>query len=104
MEVMLLLKTIILITFTHIEACEPRCGTDYSGCDLKYENNITSWKECGQICSYTNGCQYWTWTHADSTYWPLTCWLKKNECKVRPGVNFISGDKYCTNSQGIHQN
>ena len=50
MEAMLLLKTIILITFTHIEACEPRCGTDYSGCDLKYENNITSWKECGQIC------------------------------------------------------
>ena len=98
MEVMLLLKTIILITFTHIEACEPRSGTDYSGCDLKYENNITSWKECGQICCYTNGYQYWTWAHADSTYWSLTCWLKKNKCKVRPGVNFISGDKYCTNT------
>lgn len=41
-------------------------------------------------------CIYQTWTHADSTYRPLTCFLKNKKCCGRPYANSVSGYTTCT--------
>ena len=96
MQPLVLLTTLLLIAFRTAELCEPDFGTDYGGCDLKQYQNVRSWKECSRICSYTPSCLYWTWAHPDSTYRPLTCWLKNRKCRGSPAANFVSGDTRCT--------
>ena len=96
MQFVLFLIILLSIAFMIVETCEPDFGTDYRGCDLKQYHNVESWKECSRICSYTTSCLYWTWAHPDSTFMPLTCWLKNRKCRGTPAANFISGDTSCT--------
>ena len=98
MQFMVLLITLLSIAYRTIELCEPDFGTDYRGCDLKQYLKVRSWKECSRICSYTPSCLYWTWAHHDSTYRPLTCWLKNRKCSGGPAAKFLSGDTRCTNT------
>ena len=98
MQVMVLLTTLLLMTFRTVELCEPDFGTNYPRCDLKQQHNIRNWQKCSKICSVTPSCHYWTWAHSDSTYKPLTCFLKKSKCRAYHDASFVSGDTSCTNT------
>ena len=92
---LVLLSALLLITIALVGSCEPYFGTNYTGFDIKQKHNVTSWKECSRIYSYTTNCKYWTWAHADSTVLPLTCCLKHSKCTKKLSSNLVSGDTNC---------
>lgn len=83
--------------FAKTENCELHFGIRYDGCNVKAINHVPSWRICSMICFETPKCNAWTWTHSESSYKPLSCWLKRSKCNITDSDNRVSGEAKCGN-------
>ena len=69
----------------------PLMDIDFFGNDIFYIRHISSWQECGRLCSNNDNCRYWT---LDLNL-EATCFFKTSDEGLLAVEGNISGSRNC---------
>merc|ERR1712126_767901 len=68
----------------------PEYNVGFWSHDIDIVHGIPNWHTCGEICSLTPACKFWTWT-----VYPEVCWMKNSDQGLTHAEGRISGVKGC---------
>merc|ERR1712098_429533 len=69
----------------------PEDNVNFAGHDIDYVPGIPDWHACGEICSLTPACKFWTWMKNEDN----RCCLKDADYGLAYSTNCISGVRGC---------
>ena len=101
MKISLLVLFVLTSTFgEESRVVCPEFEVAYGGSDGQYQQiikYISSWEDCGQACSATYNCNFWSWDmYLAGDY----CYLYGTNTGLHYDPNFISGKRGCPEDEG----
>merc|ERR1712126_119343 len=72
----------------------PEDNVGFLGRDIAYVTGIQDWHACGEICSMTTDCNFWSWIAPPSIVSNLCC-LKSSDDGLTNEDGVVSGVKGC---------